>query len=215
MGIETVSKSISNKMGQRLNKSEEEVAVLNYGLFILIHTSIAIISTFVVGILTNTLIEIMIISIIAALLKRYSGGVHSSSPSRCLITGIIFSLFLAMVCKFGFYKVSNMNLGIILILGIMLSYFILYRKCPVPCANKPLKKESTRKKLRKNAFKLINIYTGIIIIFYLLNIYTGVVVFKTITVSILLGVLLQVFSLTKAAELTIGGFELIYNIFKI
>lgn len=215
MGIEKVSKDISNKMGKRLNKSEEEVAVLNYGLFILIHTSVAIISTFIVGLLTNTLIEIMIISIIAALLKRYSGGVHSSSPSRCLITGIIFSLFLAMVCKFGVYKLSSINLGISLILVIMFSYFILYRKCPVPCANKPLKKESTRKKLRKNAFKLINIYTGIIIIFYLLNIYTGVILFKTITVSILLGVLLQIFSLTKAAELTISGFELIYNVFKI
>ncbi|WP_270941833.1 accessory gene regulator ArgB-like protein [Romboutsia lituseburensis] len=215
MGIETVSKNISNKMGKRLNKSEEEVAVLNYGLFILIHTSVAIISTFIVGVLTNTLIEIMIISITAALLKRYSGGVHSSSPSRCLITGIIFSLFLAMVCKFGFSKISIMNLGITLILAIIISYFILYRKCPVPCANKPLKKESTRKKLRKNAFKLINIYIGITVIFYLLNIYTGVGLFKTITVSIILGVLLQIFSLTKAAELTISGFELVYNIFKI
>ncbi|MCR8745342.1 accessory gene regulator ArgB-like protein [Romboutsia lituseburensis] len=215
MGIEKISKIISSKMGERLNKNEEEVAVLNYGLFILIHTSIAIMLTFIIGVLTNTLIEIMIISVVAALLKRYSGGVHSSSPLRCLITGVIFSLFLAMMCKFGFSKISNTILGLVLVLSIVVSYFILYKKCPVPCANKLLKKESTRKKLRKNAFKLINIYTSIMIIFYLLNIYTGIVLFKIVTISILLGILLQIFSLTKVAELTIDSFELLYNILKI
>ncbi len=47
--IDHISKDVSEKLGNRLDKTEEEKAVLNYGLFIIIHTSLAIILTFIVG----------------------------------------------------------------------------------------------------------------------------------------------------------------------
>lgn len=215
MGIEKITNNISRKMGDRLNKNQEEVAVLNYGLFIVIHTSIAIILTFAIGLVTNMTLEIMIISVVAALLKRYSGGVHSSTPSRCIITGIIFALLLSIICKSVLVKLNYNVLGIVIAILLIYSYYVLYKNCPVPCENKPLKKESTRKRLRKNAFKLVNIYTALIIVFYLLNIYKNLLIFKISICAMLLGILLQIFSLTKTAKLTINGFEKLYDFFRI
>ena len=145
-GIEKVSLNISNKLGDKLNKNDDEKAVLNYGLFIVIHTSLAILATIFIGILTNMVVEIMVISITAAYMKRYSGGVHSSSPLRCIITGVLFSFMLSVICKYVMYNFSNNLITIVLSIGLFLSYYILYKKCPVASKNKPLKKESTRKK---------------------------------------------------------------------
>ena len=106
-GIEKVSLNISNKLGNKLNKNDDEKEVLNYGLFIVMHTSLAILVTLFIGILTNMVVEIMVISITAAYMKRYSGGPHSSSPSRCIITGILFSFILSLICKYVMYNFSE------------------------------------------------------------------------------------------------------------
>jgi accessory gene regulator B len=41
--IDNISKGVSEKLGNRLDKTEEEKAVLNYGLFIIKHTSLSIV----------------------------------------------------------------------------------------------------------------------------------------------------------------------------
>ena len=153
--IDKISTHLSTKLGDKLEKNKEEKAVLNYGLFIVIHTLMGIILTILTGIITGMTIEIIIISITSAWFKRYTGGVHATTPERCLVVGLILSLALSIVCK---YLVANININYILILGtfiIMVFYYIINKKCPVPSKNKPLKKESTRKKLRKKARILI------------------------------------------------------------
>ena len=42
--IDKVSLNLSTKLGEKLNKSNEEIDVLNYGLFIFIHTLLGIIT---------------------------------------------------------------------------------------------------------------------------------------------------------------------------
>ncbi|MGL4913333.1 MAG: accessory gene regulator ArgB-like protein [Romboutsia sp.] len=215
MEIEKISIDISNKLGKRLDKDEEEIAVLNYGLFMLIHTTLAILITLCVGILTNMIIEMISISIVASLLKRYSGGVHSSTPKRCIITGIIFTLILSIICKYIMVNLNKNTFISIISVGILIFYYILYKKCPVPSKNKPLKKESTRNKLRKNSFKLVNIYIAAILVLYFLNIYNEMYIFKLGVSMIFLGISLQVFALTKAGEIVITTLEKVYNIFKV
>jgi accessory gene regulator B len=213
--IEKISLNISNKLGDKLSKNDEEKAVLNYGLFIVIHTSLAILATVVIGILTNMVVEIMVISITAAYMKRYSGGMHSSSPLRCIITGVLFSFILSVICKYVMYNFNDNLIIIIFSIGLCLSYYILYKKCPVPSKNKPLKKESTRKKLRKKAFKLINIYSITILILYTLNITQGLYWTKIWMISIFLGILLQIFALTNIGKSTLNSLEKVYEFINI
>lgn len=147
--IDKIAIDLSTKLGDKLQKSIEEKAVLRYGLFILIHTLIAIILTILTGILTGMTLEIIIISITGAWFKRYTGGVHATTPERCLAIGLILSLILSMLCR---YLVDSVNLNYIMLVGVFIIinfYYVINKKCPIPSKNKPLKKESTRKKLRK------------------------------------------------------------------
>lgn len=199
-GIESIAKNISEKLGDRLDKTEEEKLVLNYGLFIIIHTSLAIILTIIVGIFTGMLIEIMTITFTASWMKKYSGGVHANTPTRCLIIGIIVSFILAIVEKKVISLIGSHQLFIILLIGMIFSYIVLYYKCPVGSKNKPLKKEETRKKLRNKAFKLINLYLGVILIGYFIYIKKDIYIAKIIICCIWLGLILQMLVLTKAGQ---------------
>lgn len=98
--IEKVSYTISNKIGEKANKSNEEIQVMNYGLFIWIHTILAYIATILVGIIIGKTIEVLLISIVASSLKKFSGGVHATSPNRCLIIGIITTLIFTYIYVF-------------------------------------------------------------------------------------------------------------------
>ena len=99
-GIEKIALNLSTRLGNKLDKGEEEKAILNYGLFIIMHTFIGIIITLLVGLITGMLIEILLITITSALFKRYTGGVHASTPEICLIIGVILSLILSILCRF-------------------------------------------------------------------------------------------------------------------
>lgn len=195
--IDKISLNLSTRLGDRLNKDEEEKAVLNYGLFMIIHTFIGIIITILVGLITGMIIEISLITITSALFKRYTGGVHASTPEICLIIGIILSLILSMVCRFISINTDINNIALIGIIIIVFSYYMIYYKCPVPSRNKPLNNEKTRNKLKKKAFTLLKIYTILLIILYIIFYILKLSIVKSIIVSFMLGLFLQIVVLTN------------------
>ena len=194
--IENISSKIALNLCQSKDKSSEEFAVLKYGVFVFVHISIAAIFTIIFGILTKTLFQIVTISLLGGLMKRYSGGVHCSSPNRCVITGIIISYTFALIGK----NIVNIDLKIGYMLGMVAlihSFIILYKKCPVPSENKPLKKEETRKKLRKNAFLIYSICVVLFILNILLNLQSAYTILNSLVVCIILGLYMQTLSLTS------------------
>lgn len=204
MGIEQISLNIANKIGDRLGKTEEEIAVINYGMFAILHTSLVMLATLIVGVVTNTVKEIIIISLCSAILKRYSGGVHSSSPIRCLLVGVSMCTALALTSKLFVEKLSNMNLLVILIAGILVCYFVLYKRCPIGSKQKPLKNEAKRKLLRKKSFKVMNLYAFSMMIMYIYSSSLDNTFAKSICISILFGAFIQIFALSVIGEKTIG-----------
>jgi len=209
--IEKLSLNLSGKLGTKLNKTDDEKAVLNYGLFIILHTCIAVVITFLVGIITGMVLEMMIISVTTAGLKRYTGGVHATTPERCTIIGVLLSLILSIVSRNLENTLNIEGLTILTIITLSFSYYIVYKKCPVPSKNKPLKKESTRKKLRKKAFNLITIYLVIIILFSIIYFILSIQSIKIIWISMLLGIGLQVFVLTNIGSKIINILDNIFN----
>lgn len=195
--IENVSLNLSTNLGNKLNKDEEEKAILNYGLFIIIHTVIAIMITVLVGLITGMVIEILLITITSALFKRYTGGVHASTPERCLIIGLILSLIMSILCRLIVINIDINN--IVLIGGIIIgfSYYMIYHKCPIPSKNKPLKNEKNRNRLKKKAIILLNIYIVLLIILYIIYYIIKLSIIKSIIVSFMLGLFLQMIVLTN------------------
>ena len=199
--IEKVSYNISNKIGEKANKSNEEIQVMNYGLFIWIHTILAYIATILVGIIIGKTIEVLLISIVASSLKKFSGGVHATSPNRCLIIGIITTLiftyiyvFLNKYCGYNFIYVFS-------IVSIVSCYYIFYKKAPVGTKNKPLKNEETRNRLRKKLFNRLNVFIAIIILLLIVRLTKisnyDIAMF---VYCIELGIILQTIAITKLGE---------------
>lgn len=200
MGAEIISRYLARRIGKRLDKSEEEVAVLNYGLFMIVQTIYSIIWICLVGVLTGLFKELIIISVCNAMMKRYAGGPHASTPNRCLFIGLIIATILAFLCRMS---IDNFNEKIVLsfsVIVVILEYYVLYTRCPVGSKQKPLKKESIRKRLRKKAFNLMNIYSTIIIILYIFYFIYNNYLIKSILISILFGIIIQIFTLSKVGE---------------
>lgn len=199
--IEKISYNVSNKIGEKAKKSKDEIQVMHYGLFIWIHTILAYIATILVGIIIGKTIEVLLISIVASSLKKFSGGVHATSPNRCLIIGIITTLiftyiyvFLNKYCGYNFIYIFS-------IVSIVSCCYIFYKKAPVGTKNKPLKKEETRNRLRKKLFNRINVFILIILLLLIvrsteiLNYDTAMFVY-----CIELGIILQTIAITKLGE---------------
>ena len=209
-GIEKIALNLSTRLGNKLDKGEEEKAILNYGLFIIMHTFIGIIITLLVGLITGMLIEILLITITSALFKRYTGGSHASTPERCLIIGVILSLILSILCRF---IVINIDINKIVFAGMIIiafSYYMIYYNCPVSSKNKPLKNEKTRKKLKKKAFILLNIYTILLIMLYIIYYILKISIVKSIITSFILGIFFQMSSLTNIGSKTINLLDKVF-----
>lgn len=199
--IEKISYNISNNIGSKAKKTKEEIEIMNYGLFMCIHTVVAFLLTILVGIIIDKVIEVVIITIVASSLKKFSGGVHATSPKKCIIIGIITTLIFTYISvllnKYGDYSF----IYVFSIVSIISCYYIFYKKAPVGTKNKPLKKESTRRKLRKKLFKRLNIYILIIILLFIfrginfLNYDMAMLVY-----CIILGIILQAIAITKLGE---------------
>lgn len=211
--IDKISLNLSTRLGDRLDKDEEEKAVLNYGLFMIIHTFLGIILTILVGLITGMIIEISLITITSALFKRYTGGVHASTPEICLIIGIILSLILSTVCRFISINIDINNIVLIGMTIIAFSYYMIYYKCPVTSKNKPLNNEKTRNKLRKKAFTLLNIYIILIIILYIIYYIFKLSIVKSIIVSFILGIFLQMIVLTNIGTKFINLLDKVFVFF--
>lgn len=202
--IEKVSYNIALKLGNKTNKTEEEISIINYGMFMILHTTMSMIFTILVGILIKKPIEIIVITIVAASLKRYSGGVHATSPNRCLVTGILAALILTNCSTLLSRNSSIVNLIIINLIVTAVSAIIFYKRAPIGNKNKPLKSKAIRLRLRKKLLVVLVSYY-IIIAFLIFLMIKGAISLKyNIYVYCLqLGILLQTFSLTNVGEFTI------------
>ena len=209
--VEQISMKLSTSLGNRLNKSNEEIEVLNYGLFTLIHTTIAMISTLLLGVMIGKVKEVVLISLSTALLKKYSGGVHASSPIRCLAIGLLVSFIAVNITTYLAIIYTPEVLFITTIIISILSYYIIYKRAPVGSKNKPLKNESIRKKLRKNSIKVMNLYTVILLIMNIMCMNTDNYQYKTYTICIVTGILIQVFSMTCIGEYVIHKLDILLS----
>lgn len=207
MSAEKVSIHLANILGKNLEKSDEEIAVLNYGLFVIIQAVYSIILILVVGLVTGLLKELVIISTFSAMMKRYAGGPHASTPNRCLSIGILIATAFAFLCRYFIEKLSIQHVMIFILVVIITGYYVLYLRCPVGSKEKPLKKESIRTRLRKKAFKLMNVYSFIVLsLFLIYSIYNNYLI-KSILISILFGIILQIFTISKIGENIVMGLD--------
>lgn len=133
-----------------------------------LHTFTGIIITIIIGIFIRKLSKMLTITLVTSSTKRCSGGIHATSSNRCVIIGIITTM-ITLYISILLGKYTNINFLIVFTLIVISTCdYIFYNKAPVGTKNKPLKKKSTRKKLRKKLFITLNFYHVVLVLATLL-----------------------------------------------
>ena len=121
--MEKLCNNIANKVALELSLDQDNKEVIAYGTFALIQTFFSIIFVFIFGLLFHVAFEALIISFTAAILRKYSGGVHASSPGNCTFIGTIVCVGQAVLISLLINAVFNFKL--VVTLGVVIFNLVL------------------------------------------------------------------------------------------
>lgn len=207
--VENISNKLADKIVKEVNGDDERRAVIAYGIFGMLQIGISILLVIIFGALFNIMIEALIMSFTISILRKYSGGVHASTPNICTIVG-------TLICIIGPLIISKflINFNWVLILGVIvfcISYYLIYKLAPVDSINKPIKKLERRRKLKRKSMIILTIYLIIVII--LLFLYKNLESRELLLycMCIYAGIVWQAFSLTKLGHMVLGRLDFVFN----
>jgi len=207
--IENICKRVSDNVAQELNLDDDKRSVINYGIFAFIQMGICIALVIVFGIIFNVAIEALIVSFTISILRKSSGGAHATSPERCAIIGTIVGVGMGLISKY-----INVSFSLVILGGsiaFIWAYYIIYKLAPVDSIAKPIKNIEKIIRLKKSSMMILSVYLIIVIteILYFYFIRNSNVLIYCL--CIYMGMLWQVFSLTKYGHLVIGRLDKLFK----
>ena len=161
--VERTSRKISGFLANELSLGEEKEAVINYGLFAIIQTLISIIFVLTFGLIFDVAFEAFLISLTMSILRKSSGGIHASTPVRCIVVATNFSVGMGVAIK----KVIAIAISLDSILKIIIfvwAYIIVYKLAPVDSIAKPINSLEKKRKLKRNSIFILTVFIIITII---------------------------------------------------
>ena len=156
--MERLAKKIARSIGTSLGQSEEDIAVVAYGLTGILQFLAIFALASVIGILCGFWIEVAIVFLSVGFLRRFTGGAHSSGIYSCLVYSVFFVCSISAIAH---YALPLLPLEAVLSIGaaiFLFGYIMIAFKAPVAPPNKPCRTETKRKRLRKGAFIVITVF---------------------------------------------------------
>lgn len=209
--IQKLSGKIGHEFASILKMDKDQEEVIAYGSFNLIQILWSIFLVIVFGVIFGVLAEALIFTFTVSLLRKYSGGVHASSPNRCASIGTIISVGLALIIKIMFKMLSIELVVIIGIICFTVSYYVVYKMAPVDSPQKPIVKFEKKQYLKKCSIRVLNfllLVTSTLILIYIK--YKVIILFNFIG-CICIGALWQVFTLTSKGHEIIFKLDSVFN----
>ncbi|WP_270568026.1 accessory gene regulator ArgB-like protein [Clostridium beijerinckii] len=194
---EKIATKIGNNAKLFLNVNEEQEQIIVYGAINLVQMLFAILWVIIAGLLFGVFYEALIFSISASILRKYSGGVHASSPSRCVIIGAFSAALAGILINNIFYTINSITVAVASGVIIIFAFITVFRNAPVDSIKKPIKNIETRKQFKRKSIFVIFIFSFIIIILFMLNEKFSELYYIKLIESIGVGVLWQTITLTK------------------
>lgn len=195
--IEKISNKLAYNIAGVLKLDEDQQEIIAYGAFNLLQTLWALLWVAIFGLAFGVVVEAMIVTFTIALLRKYSGGAHFSSPNRCAVIGGIVSALLALIITVVFPLI---NINVIIPLELILLLFCYYniaKLAPVDSPAKPITKIEKRKLLMKQSILVFNIMITIILILTILYFRYNTTLFLQWGGLIFIGIAWQTLTLTS------------------
>ena len=209
--------SITNKLSEKISKElgydNEKKEIIAYGLFAFLQiiTSLAIVSA--LGLIFGVVGQAITSSFASSILRQYSGGVHASKPSTCLIIGTFVTMVIATLSHFWLINLNTLYLIIIITLLTVFSYVAVFRNAPVDSKTKPIKSIEKRKRMKKNSLIVLSVYLLFILIMIFIYYFTKQASYLEYSCLICLSFSWQAFTLTKTGHGLLSKADSIINNF--
>jgi len=209
--MEKLSKGVASKIAVELNLDNDNKEVIAYGAFAILHMLLCIMLAIVFGALFGVLVETLIISFIVSILRKYSGGVHASTPGICAAIGTIVSVGLGKVALIISYFLSLKFLLVLGIITFIVAYYIVYKLAPVDSPAKPIKKIEKIKRMKKGSMIILSFYLLFVVLNIILFITSRNRSFVICSLCIYVGVLWQVLTLTYSGSVLFTYLDSFFN----
>ena len=161
--MERLAKKISKAIGVTLGKSDEDVAVVAYGLIGILQVLTILLAVSAIGMVCSCWYEVMTVFLSVGFLRRLTGGAHSRDIYGCLIYSVIFVCTLSFLARYlmpqFLFVVNCVICGVVFVFA----YVMVALKAPVTPPNKPCRTEAKRKRLRKNAFLVLSVFLMLVV----------------------------------------------------
>lgn len=172
VSLESLAISIGKKSKKVLNFDDDKEEVIVYGAILFLNISIAVLCVMVLGFLFGVLYEALLFSLIVAILRKYSGGAHASSPGRCAIIGAVFSVGAGVLINKILFSINSNLVISFSILLLIISFFIVYKNAPVDSINKRITNVELRKRFRKNSIKIVSVALIIVVALFICYLFS-------------------------------------------
>jgi len=206
--FEKVSNNLAAKIASVLKFDKDREEVIAYGAFNLLQTLWSTFVLVIFGIIFGTFPSILVIALTAALLRKFSGGAHATSPNRCTLTSVIAFGSFSILIKYIMLYINVTLIILYQIASFIFTYVTLFKHCPVDSPNKPIKNPETRLKFRKASFKVLFLIYFISLLLWIFFLKTHEMFLLTVLVSISTGILWQSLTMTYTGHLIINKFDI-------
>lgn len=144
--------------------NDDNYEFVRYGFELLCMKTIIYMAIIIIGIITKSIIEILVFMLAYQPLRRYCGGYHAKTRLICVSSSILMLCFLIFLGKI----IPNTYIPILSSTIMLIGGIIIFLKSPVETPTKPLD-EIERVVFRRRSFIVLIIIVLISIIAYLLK----------------------------------------------
>lgn len=202
--MEKFTNNIAHKIGSELDFDNDRIEVIAYGTFAILQTLLCIFITVILGLAFGILAEALIVSFSISILRKYSGGVHASSPGICAALSTLIVILLSLLVYFIITPLISLKFIIISgFLAFAWSYCIILKLCPVDSPAKPIRTQKKKDRMKKASILILCAYVLIVILNSIIYLNTHEIRFLTYSLCIYGGIIWQCFTLTRAGHVTI------------
>lgn len=199
--VEKISKNIVSSIYDISELDNDEKEVIEYGVLLSILKIIGILMITLFGILFGVFVQALVFYFTTCTLRKYSGGIHSESPSRCAVISTFVSVFIPL-CINKIYKLVPFSVIIFSVtISLICCYFIILKLAPVDSLAKPIVNIKMREQLKIKS--LITITALSILLISLIVVYDNsrYIMLLKLSYSICTALMWQCFTLTSIGHI--------------
>lgn len=159
--INNLSARLTDKLLTKGSITEDERELYIYGFFMLLSHLMYLVLACIFGLLFKCFIESIIFYVAFQFMRRYAGGYHAATETRCEILST-----LSIIASIGIIKLSKIyDFKTILLFITIASMVLIFFLCPLDTPEKPLSKKEF-KYFRKISWIILLVISSIIIVSY-------------------------------------------------